>query len=304
MDILGLDNGYNFTKTSEEVKFLSSIRKGHDVYNDDTLEIEVDGVNYIIGEKDGTFIADGDKLKTKEGKLNLQITTLAAIALSFKDKDIIDVTPVVGTPVAYYEDQRDPLYNIIKELDGKAVCINKLDKKQIIKIKDVLVFPQSAGVVFKKRLGKENSLVIDIGGGTWDVSQFEGYKLVKKATYPEGMLILYSNIAQYLNNKYYTNYDSSDIYDLIHRDFFSVEGEKKSMKEVEPIIREHTLKVLTKIKRDFDINGVDNRIAIGGGAEEVKDILIEEIKNIEIEKRADFTNAETFKFIGTLQLQN
>lgn len=304
MEILGLDNGYNFTKTSEEVKFLSSIREGHDAYNDDTLEIEVDGVNYIIGEKDGTFIADGDKLKTKEGKLNLQITTLAAIALSFKDKDIIDITPVVGTPVAYYEEQREQLHDLIKALDGKAVCINKLNKKQIIKIKEVLVFPQSAGVVFKKRLAKENSLIIDIGGGTWDVSQFEGYKLTKKATYPEGMLILYSKIAQHLNSKYYTNYDSSDIYELIQRDFFSVEGEKKSMKEVQPIIREHILKVLTKIKRDFDLNGVDNRIAIGGGATELKDILVEEIKNIEIEKRADFMNAETFKFVGTLQLQS
>lgn len=301
-EILGLDNGYHFTKTSEQIKFLSTIREGHDEYNSDILEIEYEGINYIVGEPNGDYIVDADKFKTEEGKQLLKITTLTAIGLSYPGEKFIELIVSGGLPVAYYSKQKDDFLSLIKELDGSTFKINKIGFNQTIKIKDILVIPQSAGVVFEKNLGKETTIVIDIGGGTWDVSQFDGYKMVKKATYPEGMLILYSKIAQYLNSTYYTKYAASDIYNLINRGFFTVDGEKKSISVVDKMIEEHVSNVIASIKRDFELSSVDNVIGIGGGATELDKLLLKYIKQIEIEKDSDFSNANNFKTMAELKL--
>ena len=196
--ILGLDNGYSSTKTSQGVCFLSTIEEGHDDYNT-VLEINVDGKNYIIGEPTGQYIVDGDKFKTEAGIELLKITTLAAIGLSYPEESVIDANIVAGLPVAYFAAQKEALENLIKSLDGKCIEINKIGKKQVIKINKVLILPQACGIIIEKNKQNESSLVIDIGGGTWDIAQFDGLKLVEKATYEEGMLVLYSAIAQSLN---------------------------------------------------------------------------------------------------------
>lgn len=302
--ILGLDNGYHFTKTNEMIKFLSTVSKGHDDYNSNILEIEVNGVNYIVGEPNGDYIVDADKFKSEEGIELLKITSLMAIGLSYPNEKFIETNIVGGLPVAYYSKQREDYIKTIKELDGTTIRINKIGFNQTIKINEVLVIPQSVGVVFEKNLGKETSLVIDIGGGTWDVSQFNGYKMEKKATYGEGMLVLYSKIAQFLNSTYYTKYTANDIYDLIERGFFTVDGEKKSIVVVENIIKNHVSNVIANIKRDFEVSSVDNIFLIGGGA----DVLLKYTKDIipqaKIEKNTVFSNACNFKTIGMLKLNN
>lgn len=300
--ILGVDNGYNFTNTNKLVKFLSTIREGHDEYNADILEIEVKEKNYIVGEPNGDYIVDADKFKTEEGKELLKITSLAAIGLSYPTEKFIEVIVSGGLPVAYYSKQKEDYIELMKELDGMKFKINKVGFEQTIKIKDVQVIPQSAGVVFEKNLGKESTIVIDIGGGTWDVSQFEGYKMVKKATYSEGMLILYSKLAQFLNSTYYTKYAASDIYNLINRGFFTVDGEKKSIDVLDKMIEDHVSNAIANIKRDFELSNVDNVIGIGGGAIELKSLLVKHIKQIEIEKDAEFSNAKNFKAMAELKL--
>lgn len=301
-NILGLDNGYHFTKTSETVKFLSTIEEGHDDYNNDILEISVGSKNYIVGEPRGEYIVDADKFKSDEGIELVKITSLAAIGLSYPHEKFIELTVVGGLPVNYYSNQKEDYIKTIKELDGTKFKINKVGFEQTVSIKDVLVFPQSVGVVFEKNLGKETSLVIDIGGGTWDVSQFNGYKMEKKATYREGMLILYSKIAQFLNSTYYTQYTANDIYDLIERGYFTVDGEKQSMSVVNNIIKNHVATVVANIKRDFEVSSVDNTILIGGGAK----ALLKYVKNILPQAQIDddiiFSNASNFKLIGMLKL--
>lgn len=299
--ILGLDNGFNFTKTSKGVCFCSTIQNGVDDINDVT-QVNVDGKDYIVGDANGKYISDADKLKDDENKEILKVCSLTAIGLSYPSDILIDVNLVVGVPVGYYSNQKDEFKKMIEDLSGK-IFINSIGFEQTININKVLVYPQSAGIIFKHaaKLKNQSSLVIDIGGGTWDVSQFDGLKLVNKATYQEGMLILYSKIAQWINNNYYTTYDDTEIYSLIKKGFFTASGEKISTKVFDKIIEEHVFKVTTKIKRDFDVNSVDNKFGIGGGSEELKEYVDNYINNVEIEQNPQFSNPACFELMGQMK---
>lgn len=304
--ILGLDNGFKATKTSKKISICSTIEKRVDDIND-VIQVKIAGENYVVGEPDGDYISDADKLKTPENIENLKVCTLTAIGLSYPNETFIDVNLIVGLPVAYFTQQKEEFKKMMENISEK-IYINKLGIEQTIQVKKALVFPQSAGLIFKKaqesdRIKKETSLVIDVGGGTWDISQFDGLKLVNKATYPNGMLILHSKIAQELNSKHYTKFKTSNIYDLLMRGYFSVEGEKKSMSEVDHLINKAVFDVITNINRDFDVTNVDNIYLIGGGADEVKPFLDKYISNIELEKDSQFINAECFELMGKMKLE-
>ncbi len=304
--ILGLDNGFKATKTSKKISICSTIEKRVDDIND-VIQVKIAGENYVVGEPDGDYISDADKLKTPENIENLKVCTLTAIGLSYPNETFIDVNLIVGLPVAYFTQQKEEFKKMMENISEK-IYINKLGIEQTIQVKKALVFPQSAGLIFKKaqesdRIKKETSLVIDVGGGTWDISQFDGLKLVNKATYPNGMLILHSKIAQELNSKHYTKFKTSNIYDLLMRGYFSVEGEKKSMSEVDHLINKAVFDVITNLNRDFDVTNVDNIYLIGGGADEVKPFLDKYISNIELEKDSQFINAECFELMGKMKLE-
>lgn len=302
MKILGLDNGYNYTKTSVGQCILSTVEKGHDDYNN-VLEINVDGKNYIIGEATGQYIVDANKFKTEEGKTLVKLTTLTAIGLSYPEETVIDVNIVAGLPVAFYSDQKEELTKLIKSLDNSCIEINKIGKKQIIKINKVMILPQACGIIIEKNKQKESSLVIDIGGGTWDIAQFDGLKLVEKATYEKGMLVLYSAISQELNSKYYTKFEAADIQNIIDRKFFTVEGIKKDIKEIEEYINSYIRKIVATIKRDFDTTNIDNFYLIGGGVIALELYIKKYFPSIEVEKNCQFTNVNSFAFIGELKLK-
>lgn len=302
-NILGLDNGYNFTKTSKGIVFCSTIRKGQEYINE-SHQIEVNGEHYIVGEKIGSYIADSDKLKTPQSREIVKICSQTAIGLSFPHDEIIDLDIVVGCPIAYFNQQKDEMKKLMQELSGD-IYIKEIGKKQTIIVHEVLVYPQGAGIVFKhaNELKNETSLVIDIGGGTWDVAQFDGLKLTQKATYQEGMLILYEKIAQYLNATHYTEYEACEIYSQISKGYFTVFGEKKSMDEVKPIIEQHVYDVMTKIKRSFAVTSMANVFLIGGGADSMASYIKQHIPNVQVEKNNQFTNAECFEFMGSLKLR-
>lgn len=301
MKILGLDNGYSYTKTSMGECILSTIEKGHDDYNN-VLEIEVEGKNYIVGEPTGQYMVDADKFSTDEGKEILKITSLAAIGLSYPGDSVIDLNLVAGLPVAFYADQKEELEKLLKDLDNTSIFINKIGKKQIIKISKVLILPQACGIIIEKNKKNESSLVIDIGGGTWDIAQFNGLKLVEKATFEKGMLVLYSAIAQMLNAKYYTTFAAADIQNIIDRGYFTVKGEKKGISEIEEYLNNEVRKIISIITRDFDVTSIDNFYLIGGGAMALKDYVKKYFKAIQLEEDCQFTNVNSFAFMGQLKL--
>ena len=309
MNIIGLDNGYNFTKTSKGITICSTIIEGSDSYNgDDVIQVKYNGKNYIVGEARGKYIADADKLKNDANREVLKICTLTSIGMSFPKKKNIKVNLVVGVPVAYFDSQKDELKKLMSQLKEQKIRINQIGAVQTITVEEVLVFPQSVGVVFKysKKVKNETSLVIDIGGGTWDVSQFSGMKLEDKATYQEGMLVLYDKIATAINEQHYTSFSAYQIYDLIQRGYFTADGERYDMGRIAiPIIEEHIKPIMDTIGRKFDLKSVDNIFLIGGGAVELEQYIKSTyIKNYILEEDAQFSNAKNFELIGKVKFKD
>lgn len=302
--ILAVDNGFHMTKTSSGVRFYSTIRKGEDVINNDCMQIKVNGESYIVGEADGEYISDADKLKSESTKLNLILCTLTAIGMSHPDEKLIDLTLAVGTPISLFSKQKDQLKSLMENLPSE-IFINKVGHTQKIKVNSVYVYPQGIATVFKnyRSLQDSISMVIDIGGGSVDVSEFDGLKVTNKATYFDGMLPLYEKIAQFVNSNYYTNFQSNQIFKLIERGYFTVSGQRISMDVVAPIIEAHVQAIMTKINRSFSIHNVDNLFLTGGGAKQILPYIKKYVPNIQMEAESQFSNATGYEYMTKIKLE-
>lgn len=303
--ILGLDNGYYYTKTSEKVMFKSSFEEGQEIdINKDSIEIRLDNKDYVIGSKKGQFVADGNKVDSKVTEL----CTLTAIAKSFPNERVIECNLVAGLPVAYYSTQKEDFKNKLVSYGMRNIFTKtgeKQYKEQTIRITDVEVFPQSVGVVFMnaKNYKNETTLVIDIGGGTIDVSYFEGLKMVDKATYDEGMLVLYTKLSQKSNSEYETKFKPYDMDKIIQNETMQTGQGKINTSVFDVLIDKHVNDVMTEIKRQFKYNSVNNTLLIGGGSIRLEDRLKKHIKDAILVDNAQFVNADAFALMGQMKFK-
>lgn len=298
MSILGIDNGYHYTKTSDNVMFASTIKKGKDIdINKDTIQVRINGIDYVVGEDNGEYVADNNKIDSKV----TEICTMTAIAKSFSNQNLVETNIVAGLPVNYYSKQKDDFKNKLLSY-GKNII--ELDNRmREVQITDAIIYPQSAGVVFMnaKDLKRESTIVIDIGGGTWDISQFEGLKMVEKSTYAEGQLVLYSKLAQKINADYDCKFKNYHIDNILLRNWFTADGKKISTDVLNDDIESHINSVATEIKRDFSYRNVDNIFVIGGGAIRHYDRLKNHFSNAQLVDDPQFCNANAFELMGQMK---
>lgn len=297
--IIGLDHGYAFTKTSEGVMFKSTIKKGTDIdINTDSMNININGVDYVVGSEDGEYVADNNKIDS----LVTEICTFTAIAKSFPESTFIEADIVAGLPIAYYSGQKEAFKEKLLSYGTRRVKIGK--HYQDIKIKSVLIYPQSAGVVFlnAKDVKNDDSLVIDIGGGTVDVSHFHGLKLMDKATYPLGMLNLYSKLVQRIVSEHDVNVEPYQMDDKLQKGYITTKNGKIDLNQYGSFIDAHATKISNAIKTDFKTyDTMDNTFIIGGGGIRLFDKVGYYFNNAELIPNAQFVNANAFKYMGEMK---
>ena len=297
-NILGIDNGYHFTKTSKGLMFASTIKKGKDIdLNTDTIQAIYDDQSYVVGANNGEYVADNNKIDS----LVTEVCTFTAIAKSFPEEKLIECGLVAGLPVAYYSKQKNEFKEKLLSYGLKKIQIKNTCHD--IRITDVGIYPQSAGVVFlkSKDVKNDDTLVIDIGGGTVDVSYFHGLKMLKWTTIPLGMLVLYSDLAQNLNTEYDFKYKNFEMFELLRKGYITPQGKKITLEFLNDMIESHVYNIITEIKRDFNTNSMNNIFIIGGGGKELFNNIKEHFINAELCPNAQFTNAEAFKYIGELK---
>ena len=309
---LGLDNGFNFTKTSKGIVFTSTIepREGEDTINGDRVkQVRCNGKYYVVGEPNGKYIADADKLKTESNREILEVCTATAIAESFPTRKNISVDLVVGVPIAYFDLQKDSLKKLLLGINEYLIKVGNRDTQKIT-VANCLVYPQSIGIIFKNsaKLSNKTSLVIDIGGGTWDVSEFRGMTLVEKETYQDGMIPLYEKIATAINNtNVLSNIKNYQIYDYLKRGSYTIDGiEYDIMPIAKPIIEAHVKDVMDRITKKFNVYNVDERFLIGGGADELYKYIVGNGKYLStatIDDNAQFSNANNYELIAKVMFK-
>lgn len=288
---LGIDVGYSHTKVvgdDYEFMFKSTIEEGTlDIGN--SIRVDFEGKNYTVGEQNGLYATEINKMNS----LNFKICLYTAIAKAMEKKGKVteEVKLVTGLPAQYYQAQKEDL---IKELQGKKVTIVLNDEPKRFTITDVIVFPQSAGILLldpEKLRG--DVCVIDIGGFTVDVSYFNNKKLRKLHTLELGMNVFANTLVQKIKAKYEVSYDVLKADDILDTNEIIKDGKIINIENlINEVLEAHTRLIENRLKGLQEYN-LSKHIFIGGGS-----LRLAEFLDIQIDKDTVYTNANAYYKIG------
>lgn len=296
MSVIGIDLGNANVKTSNGIIFESKVKSGITKMNENDIKVIYDGVEYTIGSYDGALNIS----KRKYFKNAYKIKLLTAIAKSFNSNNI-STNIVVGVPVEVFNDKKliEEIKNHIEGFGLQKIVLNDIEK--IINIEHVEVFCESA-IVFSNREKFKNkkTLVIDFGGGTIDISFWDGLNLTKARTYKEGMITLYENIIKQVNIRYSTTLNSNIAIDMIGKQNFKINQEDKDIKFINSIVETYIDGLTSYINQYFDVESADSIQLIGGGAIQLEKIIKDEYEKAELYQNAEFANANNYEKVGEL----
>ncbi|MGP0689864.1 ParM/StbA family protein [Priestia aryabhattai] len=297
--IMGIDVGYSHTKgvfgSGKEDKdtFRSTVRDGAIDINVSSTVIEYLGDKLTIGER-GMMTVNEDKIEDPVFE-PLLLTSILRMACK-NDPDVEDITVnlVTGLPIAWYPAQKDKLREFLL---NKKITVGYKGKERNIHIKDCIVFPQSAGLALTNpkefEAGKTN-LVIDIGGLTVDVSQYEGGRIVKFESYQLGMLKFYARVRGAINAQFNVEVDDQDVERFIEEGFVTI-AQKQQEFNFKKHFQSHMDAIMLKITTDFPYRIMHKVTYMGGGSLRFKDYLPE---NNGIKCNEVLSNAEAFYNVG------
>lgn len=286
---LGIDVGYSHTKVigeNIEFTFKSTIEEGSlDIGN--SIRVDFDGKTYTVGEQNGLYATEINKMHS----LNFKICLYTAIAKAMKNKTNEEIQLVTGLPAQYYQAQKEDL---IKELQGKKVTITLNDEPKRFTITDVIVFPQSAGVLLlEPNKLKGDVCVIDIGGFTVDVSYFNNKKLRKLHTLELGMNVLANTLVQKIKAEYGVSYDVLKVDDILDTNEIVKDGKPINIEMlIDEVLEAHTKLIENRLKGLQEYN-LSKHIFVGGGS-----LRLSKFLDIEIDPDTIYTNAKAYYKIG------
>lgn len=291
--LIGVDNGYTYTKNSKGNMFLSKVRTGETIDINNVLKVELEGQNYIVGEKDGNYTVDINKIDNEITR----VCILSSIALSMR-KDYEEVQLITGLPPGHYSKQKEELKEML--LNKSLIRIAISNREKAIKLTNVDVFIQGAGPIFLDpyRYRNKKALVIDIGGLTVDVCYFENMNLIKYRTYEKGMLKLYSSMISTVNTELELDLDITDGENILNNGL-SIYGEKQNPNFLDEVINSYMGDIFTNIKLDFSLKTMDEILLIGGGSQGLYNKI--DIPNATILPNSQFTNAISYEAIGRVR---
>ncbi|WP_415283784.1 rod shape-determining protein [Clostridium perfringens] len=264
--ILGLDIG-NITSIciGEDTEFIveSRIKDYEELNSFSTTDIvEIDGRKMLFNE--GYF--ENNIIKhEKENFLNLVYYTIAK-TLEGTNESAVKI--VIGVPAGQYNSEKDNLKKLINQNCCKTININ--GEYKTVTIEDVFIAPEGYGVkieALKNLDNKAKTLIVDIGGGTTDVAEFdENGRFIGGKSIKTGLLDLYKEVQEVLDIKYKLNVsleDAKKYFDGeldVRNDNFEVETEYK--KEI--LLK--LIKYLVNELRGYYPNLKQYNLVLSGGA--------------------------------------
>lgn len=296
MSVIGIDLGNANVKTSKGVIFESKLKSGITKMNKEDIKVVYDGVEYTVGSYDGALNIS----KRKYFKTAYKINLLTAIAKSCKANSIT-TNIVVGVPVESFNDKKltEEIKSHLENLGSQKITVNDVERK--INIENAEVFCESA-IVFsdREKFKDKKTLVIDFGGGTIDISFWDGLNLTKSRTYKEGMITLYENVIKQINNKFATSLNSNIAIDMIGKNSFNIDQENKDISFINTIVETYVDGLTSYINQYFEVESADSIQLIGCGAIQLENNIKEEYDRAELHPNAAFANANTYEKVGEL----
>lgn len=291
--ILGLDNGYHFTKDNTRCIFKSAFNRT-DVSLSEQNKIIIDGVDYYFGK--GVSTTDINKIDSQINK----ICTLADLSM----KGSGDYYLVIGLPIGQYKNYKDKFIETVMGYN-KSNIIYK-NRQLDIKIKDVTVFAQGAGVLFNYDIPNGRYIILDVGSYTINVVLLELINkiphIIKFDTWYDGILTLYEKIIYEINRKYNLPLDIMDA-EYILSSGLSVNGEKQDTKFINVIKQDYLDNIFTKFKLNYPYSTTPI-LNCGGGGEMLHKMIENEFRNSILMPDSQFANADGYYRFGLQKYSN
>ena len=291
---ISADIGYNTTnfigENGIEGSFLSSIKEKSHELETAKYEVEYNNKTYLIGNTDG--FTSTEQTRDKDAIFHICLYTAIALSMSFSNDH--NVRLITGLPAQFFAEQKSSL---IRALQGRKVAIKVNGKFKTFTITSVIVFPQSAGLfLYDKTLVEKDTLVIDIGGGTVDITYMSQGQFKEAKTYPLGVNSMYDILLQQLS-KYGINYSNRmKAQEIIDDRCIFVEGKEIDVSDdINGILHFKAKEIINNIKQAFPEQYKYSRwLFIGGGSLLLKDYL----KDYKVLDDAQMINVKTYDIIG------
>lgn len=290
---ISADIGYNTTNfigEDMEGSFLSTIKEQTHELETAKYIVEYNNKTYLIGNTDG--FTSTEQSRDKDAIFHLCLYT--AIAASMHSTIDNNVRLITGLPAQFFAEQKLPL---IRALKDRQVALKINGKFKSFTITNVIVFPQSAGLfLYDKSLVEKDTLVVDIGGGTVDITYMSQGQFKEAKTYPIGVNSMYDTLLQTLS-KYGINYSNRmKAQELIDDHCVYVEGKEIDItRDINSILSFKAKEIINSIKQSFPEQSKYSRwLFIGGGALLLKNYL----SDYKVLDDAQMINVKTYDIIG------
>jgi len=290
--IIGVDQGYSHTKTSEGTIFPSRISTEEYMIGEST-EVKVEGKPYIVGE---------GNIEVEINKVNKDLTRVCILTSLAQSGEYAEYQVVTGLPIGLYKGQKEQLKEML--LNNKRVEMEYNKQRRVISITRAEVFPQAAGIFYvldRREYEDFNSVVItDIGGRSVDFALFEKlnskWKLTKYSTVMEGTLTLYSKIINLINSRFELSLKVEDG-ETVLRKGLQIYGEKQDLSFTMQIVADHIEAIHRELFLNYPIK-TSKHVLGGGGAYLFKNVITRKIPGTIIAPNSQFANAIGFKKVG------
>lgn len=285
---LGIDIGNYNVNTSENIMFKACVSNFKD-FGSNADKLVWNDKAYYIG--DGKLEIDYRKFD----KTNYIPLLLAAICKSTEHEE---VELGLGLPLTQYKDNKTELTNLVSNKEYKVEFNSKVRK---IKIKEVKVYPEGIAsyVSSSERLdihvNGRDVVVVDIGGGTTDISLIRGRKALKSTSINKGTIDIYNSIKLALEEKYFdVNIDADKVQDYIDKGFY-YKGKKQDIRFAIKRSNDIFKEIYNELKLNYPIH-TEAVILTGGGSELLGEVFKNKIEGLIVD--ADlFANAKGFRIL-------
>lgn len=286
--IIGIDNGYGYTKTSNQQIFKSCITTTEPMSLDKGYSININDTNYWIGSGNGTV--DINKIDSDVNK----VCTLLALAINSSSSYEI----VAGLPISQYRKSKDIFKKTILSYNNSRIYYN--NQHRTININNVYVYPQSLAALYSMPFNNEDIIIVDIGYRTVDVVcvKFNDNKPQADIfdTYYCGIYTLYDKLAGCINNRFDLTLTADDVSHIINTGL-TVDGIKQDLSFIVPVLAEHFQNLFNQLQMNYPTR-IMPILLVGGGSNVVYKAFTHRFNNVKLHPNNQFANAIGYYNIG------
>ena len=263
--------------------------------------VKIDGASYVVGDSAETV--DYEKSKAKDIHRICAYTAVAKLL----EKDENEVVMAIGCPLSIFSnvEERANYRKYFMENTDISIIVN--GEKKNFTIKNVVVCPESSGIIFGHHKEYKNAMigVIDIGGLNTNCAVYNKLNPIKSTMFTTnlGANILTNDLKQLINS----SFPEANIQDWQMENIIAT-GYIKSHKEasaelISKFFEKHLKNILDECKRKgWDLSNLD-LVFVGGGSK----LLEKEIKKFTadgtvISSSAEWDNAEGFLTVGEMNV--